>query len=111
MRFDTAIWDQLVHQAAAALLNTYTNQLDQIPVMKAAKHLNFSQEFTTTLLIVSLQNFDSNFGAIFKNTAINTPKASFPKYFRSTEMIGCSLYVACAESLGRSCISCNARSK
>ncbi|KAG7023661.1 hypothetical protein SDJN02_14687, partial [Cucurbita argyrosperma subsp. argyrosperma] len=53
---------------AATLLSTYSNQLDQVSMVKTAKHFNFSQEFSTAL-------YDQTFSGMVKEKAKHESQA------------------------------------
>ena len=93
MRFHTAVRNEFIDQTTEMLFGAYTNQLDQVPVMQTAKHLDLGQEFPPALLIISLQNLYSHPSTILKSTLIDTPKTTFTNYSRIIKFVSSSFYL------------------
>jgi hypothetical protein len=69
-------------------------------MVQSAKHLNLSQEFPGTLLVIPLKNLDSNPFSILKNTFIDTPKTTLTNNSGLIKYLCSSLHLNQAKGFG-----------
>lgn len=109
MRFHATVGNEFIDQTVHMLLSAYTQQLNQIPVVQTAQHLNLSQELSAALLIFPLKNLYGHTPPVIESPFVHTSKTTFTDYFGLVEFVCSSFHLRKAKCscCARTC--CDAR--
>lgn len=105
MGFNASIVDKLIDQAPDVPINADADQLDEVPMIKFAKHRYFRDELTVTTPVFSCEQLNSDLEPINQGPMVNPTKSTLTQHSLRAELVSCTLKLSQRERFHRRCTS------